>query len=601
MVNTWLSATLYDIAARYDHDRRSLLQMLREVQAARSYVPEEAIQFFSRHLNIPIVEVRGCVEFYSFLHATPRGQYDIYFSDSPTDRMAGSLAAAEKLAALLGVEFGVPRTDGRVTVALTSCSGHCEQAPAGLVNRRVFTRITEDKVGQMADLIERGVPVEQWPEQWFRVENSVRMSGPTLDTHVSPGDALRAALARGLPQTLDEIEASGLQGRGGAGFPVGRKWRGAFETRGIHYITCNADEGEPGTFKDRILLARYAHEVFEGMTIAGVLVGAERGYLYMRGEYEYMLPGLKEVLMARREAGLLGEDVCGTGQRFDIIIHLGAGAYVCGEQSALLESLEGRRGIPRVRPPSAVKKGLFGQSTINNNVESFAQAAQIALKGADWFKNQGEEKSRGTKLLSVAGDCTRPGIYELPLGVTVRELLEYCGGSHAKAVQIGGAAGRTIGRREFNRRISYADLATGGSVMVFDERRDMVDLARQFAHFFAHESCGFCAPCRVGTQMLQHYADKLAAKQGSRHDLEQVRRIGQLVKNYSHCGLGETAPNALLDTLERFPEEYEAHLLEQADFVPEFDLDAAVSEARTITGRQDHLHPIHYPAPRIEP
>ncbi|WP_341676984.1 NAD(P)H-dependent oxidoreductase subunit E [Niveibacterium sp. SC-1] len=594
MVSTWLSATLYDIAARYDHDRHALLQMLRAVQAARSCVPEEAIQFFARHLNVPIVEVRGCVEFYSFLHATPRGQYDIYFSDSPTDRMAGSLVAAERLAARLGVEFGVPRPDGRVTLGLTSCTGHCEQAPAGLVNRRVFTRMTEDRVDRMADLIERGVPVEQWPEVWFHVENSIRVSGPTLETHVTPGDALRASLVRGLPQTLDEVEASGLQGRGGAGFPVGRKWRGAYETRGIHYITCNADEGEPGTFKDRILLAGYADELFEGMTIAGLIVGAEKGYLYMRGEYEYMLSGLQEVLASRREAGLLGEDVCGSGQNFDIIIHLGAGAYVCGEQSALLESLEGRRGIPRIRPPSAVKKGLFGQSTVNNNVESFVQAAQIALMGGAWFADLGEEKSRGTKLLSVAGDCTRPGIYELPLGVTVRELLERCGGSHAKAVQVGGAAGRTVGRAEFERHISYADLATGGSIMVFDERRDMVDLARQFAHFFAHESCGFCTPCRVGTQMLQHYADKLASCQGSRHDLAQIRSIGQMVKGYAHCGLGETAPNALLDTLERFPEEYEAHLLPEADFVPDFDLDAAVSEARALTGRDDRLHQLEH-------
>lgn len=584
--------TLHDIAARYDHDRHCLLQMLREVQASRSYVPEEAIQFFAHVLRVPISEVRGCVEFYSFLHTTPRGQYDIYFSDSVTDRMAGSLALARQLATALGVELGVPRSDGRVTVSLTSCTGHCEQGPAGLVNGRVFTRMTPERVADMADLVSRAVPLAQWPEAWFRVEHSVRVSGPTLDTHIPAGEALRAALARGLPATLDEVERSGLQGRGGAGFPVGRKWRGAYETKGTHYITCNADEGEPGTFKDRILLAGYADELFEGMTIAGLLVGAKKGYLYMRGEYEYLRPGLEAVLEERRAAGLLGENVCETGLDYDIVIHLGAGAYVCGEQSALLESLEGRRGIPRVRPPSAVKKGLFGQSTINNNVESFVQAAQISWMGADWFLARGEAKSRGTKLLSIAGDCSRPGIYELPLGVSVTEMLAACGGEAAKAVQIGGAAGTCVGRAEFERHVSYADIATGGSVMVFGPQRDMVEIARQFIHFFAHESCGFCTPCRVGTQMLMHYADKIAQGQGTAHDIEQIKSLGKLVKGYAHCGLGETAPNALLDTLTRFPEEYEARLVAAADYVPEFDLDAAVTEARALTGRTDQLHQV---------
>ncbi|GAA5182434.1 hypothetical protein GCM10025771_31720 [Niveibacterium umoris] len=587
------SATLHDIAARHLHARHRLLQMLREVQASRSYVPEEAIQFFAHVLNLPIARVRGCVEFYSFLHTTPRGQFDVYFSDSVTDRMAGSQIVAKRLADRLGVTLGQPRADGRVTVSMTSCTGHCEQAPAGLVNGRVFTRMTEARIEKMASLIEHGVPASEWPAEWFHVDDGIRERGITLDTVIPPGEAIRAALARGLPATLDEVERSGLQGRGGAGFPVGRKWRGAFDTKGTHYITCNADEGEPGTFKDRVLLAKYADELFEGMTIAGLLVGAKKGYVYMRGEYEYMMEGLQTVLAERRAAGLLGENVCESGLDFDLRIHLGAGAYVCGEQSALLESLEGKRGIPRVRPPSAVKIGLFGQSTINNNVESFVQAAQIAWKGADWFSAHGEAKSRGTKLLSIAGDCQRPGIYELPLGTTVREVLARCGGENAKAVQVGGPAGTCVGRAEFDRRVSYADLSTGGSIMVFNDLRDMVDVARQFAHFFAHESCGFCTPCRVGTQMLKHYADKIADGQGTQRDLEQVSSIGEFVKAYSHCGLGETAPNTLLDTIKRFPEEYTSRLLAEADFVPEFDLDASVTESRALTGRHDQLDQIH--------
>ena len=337
--------------------------MLRAVQAHYSYVPASAIEYLATHLKLPISQVKGCVEFYSFLHLAPRGEFDIYFSDSVTDRMAGSLERAQQLAQRLGAKLGIPRADGRVTVSLASCTGHCEQAPAGLANRRVFTRMTEDRISRMADLIEDRVPVEEWPEEWFHIDQheSVRIGGIQLGTHIPPGTAIQTSLQRGMVETLNEVESSGLQGRGGAGFPVGRKWRGAFETRGVHYITCNADEGEPGTFKDRILLAEYADELYEGMTIAALLVGAEKGYVYMRGEYEYLLPKMESVLVRRRNLGLLGTNVSGTGKHFDIEIHLGAGAYVCGEQSALLESIEGRRGIPRVRPPSAVKKGLFGQ------------------------------------------------------------------------------------------------------------------------------------------------------------------------------------------------------------------------------------------------
>lgn len=586
------SALFLAIADRFGHKPHRVLQMLRQVQAQLSYVPEQAIRFFADHLQLPLSQVRGCVEFYSFLHLTPRGQFDIYFSDSVTDRMAGSLQLAEMLASELGVLLGEPRADGRVTVSLTSCTGHCEQGPAGLVNGRVFTWMSTERVHKMAALVEAGTPVEQWPAEWFAVSDSIRVRNISLDTRVPLGDAIRNFLARGPVETLNEIEASGLQGRGGAGFNVGKKWRGAYETPGIHYITCNADEGEPGTFKDRVLLNSYADEVFEGMTLAGLICGAEMGYLYMRGEYEYLYDKLEAILQARRDAGVLGNNICGSGKNFDIEIHLGAGAYVCGEQSALLESVEGKRGIPRVRPPSAVKKGLFQQSTINNNVESFSQAAQVVFKGASWFNSIGDAKSRGTKLLSIAGDCARPGIYELPLGTSVREMLQLCGAEHTKAVQCGGPAGTCVGEAEFDRKISYADLATGGSIMIFNHSRDMLEVARQFSHFFAHESCGFCTPCRVGTKLLQHYADKIAQGHGTERDMQELQSLCNLVKNYSHCGLGETAPNPLLDTMKNFPQDYKIRLV-PADFVPDFALNESVSESRALTGRTDQLHQSH--------
>ena len=366
------------------------------------------------------------------------------------------------------------------------------------------------------------------------------------------------------------------------------KWQFCREAQGAaHYVVCNADEGEPGTFKDRVLLHSYADSLFEGMTVCAFAVGANQGYLYLRGEYRYLLPHLQSVLVRRRELGLLGVDILGQpGFSFDIGIVVGAGAYICGEESALIESLEGKRGIPRVRPPFPVTHGYRGQPTVVNNVETFIAAAHIVLRGSAWFRAVGTEKSAGSKILSISGDCAAPGIYEYPFGVTIRQVLDDCGAKDAQAVQVGGPSGMLIGSAEFDRRLDFGDLPTGGSLMVFSQARDLLAVIVNFAHFFAHESCGFCTPCRVGTVLLKNGLDKIAGGHGTRYDLDEMQRLAGLVKFRSHCGLGQTAANPILDGLHRFPQVFEQRLV-QRDFEPHFDLDAALEDARQISHRDD--------------
>jgi [NiFe] hydrogenase diaphorase moiety large subunit len=449
------------------------------------------------------------------------------------------------------------------------------------------------RIYELADLVRAMVPPAEWPAAWMSADDQVRRADLLLGAPPMQGDALRAVLGRGADATLAEITASRLRGRGGAGFATGTKWsmcRAApTPDGGTRVVVCNADEGEPGTFKDRVLLTRHADAVFEGMTVAARLIGAQQGFVYLRGEYRCLLDGLLGVLQQRRNAGLLGPTILGTdGFDFDIQIHLGAGAYVCGEESSLIESLEGKRGTPRIRPPFPVEKGYLGQPTVVNNVETLLAAAHIAQHGGAWWTAHGTPASSGTKVHSISGDCERPGIYEYPFGVSIEQMLHDCGAQRTQAVQVGGPSGLCLAAPEFSRRIGFEDVPTAGALMVFNESRDMFEVARSFAHYFAHESCGFCTPCRVGTELIVRRMDKLAAGHGSLIDETELRELDALLHATSHCGLGATAANPLRDTLLRFKPAYERRL-QQPRFVPGFDLDAELAPARRATGRDDAL------------
>ncbi len=386
---------------------------------------------------------------------------------------------------------------------------------------------------------------------------------PMTMATLEPDAGLRAALALDPPGVIATVRESGMKGRGGAGFPTGLKWEfaaGADAPDGRRYVVCNADEGEPGTFKDRLILSEWADLMFEGMTIAGYAIGAQEGYLYLRAEYAYMEEALLATLKRRREANLLGESIMGEkGFDFDIHIHLGSGAYVCGEETALIESLEGKRGEPRVRPPFPVVSGLNGAPTTVNNVETFVWASAILAKGAEWFSGIGTEGSKGPKLFSVSGDVTEPGIFEFPLGITIRELLEAAGGADAKAVIIGGASGQCVPSADFDRQISYEDVSTGGAVIVVGPDRDLLDVAENVQAFFADESCGQCTPCRVGNVRILEGIRALKSGECTEKYLGDLVNLGGSMQISSKCGLGQSAPNVFLSIVKH----YQAEILDR--------------------------------------
>lgn len=580
---------LQRLLARHQSDPHALVQILRESQAEQGWLSPQALSQITGALGLSLAQVQGVAGFYRFLHTGPVGAYRVLFSDNVTDRMLGSEALLAALCQRLGVVPGQVSADELVSVDRASCTGLCDQGPALLINHhQVVTRLDAARVAEMAELIRARVPVAQWPPAWFEVQDNIRRADVLLAAPDEPGAALALALARGADATLAEIKQSNLRGRGGAGFATGLKWELCREAPGAeHVVVCNADEGEPGTFKDRVLLTRRADAMVEGMTIAAHVLGARRGFVYLRGEYRYLLESLQAVLQRRREQRLLGANILGrAGFDFDIAIHVGAGAYVCGEESALIESLEGKRGAPRIRPPFPAEHGYLGHPTVVNNVETFCAAAHIAQYGGAAWAAVGTPKSTGTKIHSVSGDCARPGLYEYPLGTRVSQILADCGARDTQAVQVGGPSGVCLAPDEFERRIAFEDVPTAGAFTVFDRSRDMFEVARGFAHFFAHESCGFCTPCRVGTALLVKRMDKLAAGRGSGDDLDVLFELDRLLHSTTHCGLGASACNPLRDTVLKFRPAYERRL-QSLKFEPGFDLDAELSIARHMTGRDD--------------
>ena len=580
-----------DVAARIVQrrpDPTQLLQILIEAQEELGWISPETARAIASGLGVPITRVESVVQFYSFLYDAPRGRYRILFSDNITDRMLGSLALFEHMLKRLRLRRGEISADGAVSVDLTSCTGMCDQGPAALVNTKAITKLTARRVDEICDLVRGGVAIAEWPADYFRVEDNIRRADALLGSRYEPGSALRAAIAHGRQGMLDEMKLSNLRGRGGAGFTTSVKWEGCRNAPGAErFVVCNADEGEPGTFKDRVLLTSYAERVFEGMAIAGFVVGAARGLLYLRGEYRHLLEPLKAKLEAMRRGRLLGASICGAqGFDFDIDIHLGAGAYICGEELALIELLEGKPGKPRIRPPFPVTVGYLGKPTVVDNVETLAQATEIALNGGRAFAGLGTKRSSGTKILSVSGDCARPGLYEYPFGVRVERVLKDCGASDVAAVQVSGPSGICLTPDEFRRHIAFEDVPTAGAFMVFGKERDLFEVARNFVHFFAHESCGFCTPCRVGTALMRDALDKIADGRGSRYEINELMRLSELLRRTSHCGLGQTAGNAVRDTWLKFRPAYERRLI-RGEFDPAVDLDAALARAREIAGRED--------------
>ena len=595
-----------EVCAKSQNDSTRLMDILIGVQARQGWVSDEAIEVVARTVGLPRVVVEGTVTFYAFFSKERRGKTVIRVCNDIVDRMNGADAVAEAFSQELGIGFGETTPDGSISLEFAPCIGMSDQAPAALVNNEVVTYLSTDRArevvrilratGDPRRLVHRlGESNNSHPLVKSMVHNNIRRKGEVIFCFADypPNVGLTKALAMSPVEVLNEVKTARLRGRGGAGFPTGLKWeftRGASGTP--KYILCNADEGEPGTFKDRVLLTELPDRVFEGMTIAGYAVGAEHGLLYVRGEYAYLYPYLLDVLEKRRAGGLLGRDVLGKkGFNFDVRIQLGAGAYVCGEETALISSCEGLRGDPKNRPPFPAAKGYLGRPTVVNNVETFCAACRVLHKGAGWFAAIGSKDCTGTKLLSVSGDCQGPGVYEVPFGITVREMLKMVGAEDAAAVQIGGPSGQLVSPREYERRITYEDLATGGAVMVFGPDRDILSIVHASMEFFCDESCGYCTPCRAGNVLLKGYVEKVMAGTATPADLATMKDVAETVKIASRCGLGQTSPNPVLTSLERFRGEYDRRVREAVGGMePGFNLDAELAQAAAIAGRAPVRH-----------
>ncbi|SMB90082.1 NAD(P)-dependent iron-only hydrogenase diaphorase component flavoprotein [Thermanaeromonas toyohensis ToBE] len=516
----------------------------------------------------------------------------------------GIAAGGEKV--LTSIREEAQRRGLDLDVGFTSCVGMCYAEPIVEValpgKPRVFYGdISPAKVGKLLEVhVGSGQPVEEWAliqvtdgaepypgiprmedSLYFRqqvrvVTSRLGLTDPeSLEEYIATGgyEALEKVLSQMTPeQVIEEIKISGLRGRGGAGFPTGLKWSFTRNAPGDKkYVVCNADEGDPGAFMDRSVLEGDPFSVIEGMTIAAYAIGADEGYIYCRAEYPLALKRLRGAISKARAHGLLGDNILDSGFSFHLHIKAGAGAFVCGEETALLASIEGRRGMPRVRPPFPAQKGLWGKPTNINNVETYANVPFIIRRGGNWFASMGTEKSKGTKVFCLTGKVKKTGLIEVPMGITLREVIFGIAGGiqedrKFKAVQIGGPSGGCLPEEKLDLQVDYESLTAAGAIMgsggmvVMDENTCMVDVARFFLNFTQAESCGKCTPCREGTKRMLEILTRICEGRGRMEDLDTLERLARVIKNTALCGLGQTCPNPILSTLQYFRHEYEAHI-----------------------------------------
>ncbi len=511
------------------HSRHLLLPALRAAQRRVGYVSEGALGYASRRLDVPPADAYGVASFYALLALEERPADVLHVCDDLSCRLAGAKVPEGAHA--------------------SPCLGLCERAPASL-------RTIAGESPREIQLPETGPPLPQAGEPGLRLLRRIGagLDPGSLDSYRSHGgySALRRAVELGPAGVLREVADSRLLGRGGAAFPTGAKWE-AVSRQPVHphYLVCNADESEPGTFKDRVLMEGDPFALLEAMTIAAYATGCERGFVYVRAEYPLAHERLENAFAQARTRGLLGSDVMGSGFAFDVELRIGAGAYVCGEETALFQSIEGYRGEPRNKPPFPVEVGLFGKPTVVNNVETLFNVLEVVNDGGAAYADAGTEGSTGTRLFCLSGHVARPGLYEVPFGMPLRELLELAGARPPKAVLLGGAAGSFLRPDQLDLPLTFEDARAAGAtlgsgvVIVYDESADLVDAVLRIAEFFRDESCGQCVPCRVGTVRQEEALKRLATGAANGNELEVLADLTKVMKDASICGLGQTAANAV--------------------------------------------------------
>lgn len=593
---------LKNIIAKYNNNKARLMDILLDIQSEFGFIPDEAVEVVAEETVLSKVDVEQTLSFYHFFTQKPVGEYAVYLNDSVVAFMKGRAEVAKAFEEEVGCVFGEVSKDGKIGLYNTACIGMSDQEPAAIINDTVFTSLTPLMVKEIVQKMKDGVDASEMIALKgdgqnasklinSMVFNNIRKTGPVIFSEYEEGASLKKIVGLSTSDVINEVKASNLRGRGGAGFPTGLKWEFCTKSEGPRYLHCNADEGEPGTFKERVILTEVPKLLFEGMAVAAYAIEAKEGIIYLRAEYKYLQKYLENALAEMRTDNQLGKAIAGKeGFDFDIRIQFGAGAYVCGEESALIESAEGKRGEPRNRPPFPVQKGYLQQPTVVNNVETLCTVVKIINEGAEWFATMGSRESNGTKLVSVSGDCEFPGVYAIEWGMRIRDLVEMAGTENVQAVQIGGPSGVCIGAKDFKRTISFEDIPTGGAVMIIGKERNLLkDVVLNYIDFFIDESCGSCVPCRAFTVLMRNTLRKIIDGKGVKKDLDNLIEWGEKMKVANRCGLGQTAANPILTTIENFRELYENLLVEDSPFEASFDLEKAVAESCAFVNRVPNL------------
>lgn len=581
---------LEELLARWRREPDALIEILHAAQQLYGWLDRPLLGRLAEELRLPPSLVYGVASFYHGFRLKPRGHQTCTVCTGTSCHLQGGSRLLHELEKHFGIQSGTTTADGSLTLERVRCLGACGMAPLVRIEHEGDSSSFHEKMNhvQTIRLLQEGIegkpdkgkplsPVDIYgdPRRRTVLKNCPGTAPENLATARASGayDALASAVQQMTPEEVcRQITASGLRGRGGAGFPTGRKWDLVRAARGKRkFVVANGDEGDPGAFMDRTLMECDPHRVLEGMAIAGYAVGAASGFVYVRGEYPLAAHRLREAIEQAEKARVLGRNLFGTGFSFKVRVRIGAGAFVCGEETALIASIMGRRGQPVIRPPYPAQKGLWGHSTLINNVETFGSIAAIIGRGGDQFSMLGTPGSSGTKVFSISGDVARVGVVEVPLGTTVRELLSLAGGvtgGRFKAAQTGGASGGCIPAGHIDLPIDYESLRDIGTIMgsgglvVLNDTRCMVDTARFFMQFCCDESCGKCTPCRAGTRQALRILDTVCAGQGDESDLDQLEDLCRLMQETSLCGLGMAAPTPVLSTLRWYREEYLAHIRE---------------------------------------
>lgn len=568
--------------------RSALLSQLWEKQLTEKQISRETIQALAQKHQLSDIEVEGVSTFYHFFHSQPAGKHTIYINNSIIAELKGYERIRETFERETGARLGSTDPTGTFGLYATPCIGLSDHEPAALIDFYPFTNLNALKVKEIINKLRQGKSAEEICDV---PADNIRYV-PLHDRTIFFAPYTRGFSTKKLSSltpdgVIEQLRISELSGRGGAFFPTWKKWDTCRSYKEVpKFIICNADEGEPGTFKDRVLLNNQPGSVLEGMTIAGYTVGAAYGIIYLRAEYRWLLKKLENEIEAFHQLGLLGKNAGGIeGFDFDIRVECGAGAYVCGEETALLESLEGKRGEPRTKWFYPVEKGYLQLPTVVNNVETFAAVARLIEMGTFEYLKRGMPGSPGTKLISISGDCSYPGVYEIEWGMTVAELLDLCGAQDPYFIQVSGPSGECISIKEKYRRISMLDLMAkkdircGGSFMIFNSHRDLVHILMNYSEFFKHESCGVCTPCRAGNFIIERKLERLNNGLADMNDLKELKNWGTLMKTTSRCGLGRTASNSIIQAIEKFEDYFKGRFSETDNSTyRKFDHLSAVAE-----------------------